>query len=284
LLIAILVAACGSVPVIQPAGVPKSVAELKYAVIAATAAPFICGGPVVRAGGDEESARAEFATIKADSETYRAIIAHAHPAGAESSTEYQLAVWQQWRELQGVGLSEPDAAGVRDFTVRAARTRYQGTVDAAAKVAVNVSAPTFPPACPICLAAGTLIDTPSGPRPVATLRIGDVVWTVGQSGHRVAAPLAQVGSVPFPRGRTAVDLQLTDGRRLVVSAGHPMADGRLIGSLRPGDPAAGSTVLAAGRISLGPGSTYDILPAGPTGRYWADGILLGSTLAVMAHH
>jgi len=45
-----------------------------------------------------------------------------------------------------------------------------------------------------------------------------------------------------------------------------------------GDRVDGATVVAATTVRLTDGGTYDLLPSGPTGTYWADGVLLGSTL------
>jgi hypothetical protein len=71
---------------------------------------------------------------------------------------------------------------------------------------------------------------------------------------------------------------LGDGRELFASPGHPLADGRLLGSITPGDVVDGGVVLRAGRVPYGSGTTFDLLPSGPTGVYWADGIPLASTL------
>jgi hypothetical protein len=38
-------------------------------------------------------------------------------------------------------------------------------------------------------------------------------------------------------------------------------------------------IVVARRVSTYRGATWDLLPAGDTGHYWADGVLLGSTLA-----
>ncbi len=62
------------------------------------------------------------------------------------------------------------------------------------------------------------------------------------------------------------------------SPGHPTADDRRVGSLRPGDVVDGTPVLSADRIAYTAGFTFDVLPAGATGTYWANGVLLGSTL------
>ena len=63
-----------------------------------------------------------------------------------------------------------------------------------------------------------------------------------------------------------------------VSPGHPPADGRLVGELVAGDGYDGARVLSAERVAYAGGATFDILPAGATGTYWANGVLLGSTL------
>src|ERR1700704_2523781 len=118
LLVAIFAIACGSA---LPAPAPGSggvltVAELKYRVIEQVGSPYVCGPPVARQGYEEDAAAAEFATIKADAETYRAILPHAHPAGDESSLAYQVAVWREWQKLQAVRLTANGSGGF-DFTV-----------------------------------------------------------------------------------------------------------------------------------------------------------------------
>jgi hypothetical protein len=75
-----------------------------------------------------------------------------------------------------------------------------------------------------------------------------------------------------------VHLVLGDGRELFASPGHPLADGRLLGSIAVGDRVDGAVVTGAGRTPYRSDTTFDLLPSGPTGTYWADGIPLGSTL------
>jgi hypothetical protein len=75
-----------------------------------------------------------------------------------------------------------------------------------------------------------------------------------------------------------VHLVLADGRSLRASPSHPLADGRPLGALAPGDSVDGSTVVSAAREPYNGGETYDLLPSGPTGAYWADNILVGTTL------
>jgi hypothetical protein len=129
----------------------------------------------------------------------------------------------------------------------------------------------------ICLAATDRIATPTGPVPVAQLRPGMIVWTQDGAGRRVAAHVLRVSHNPAPRGHHVVRLVLSDGRTVEASPGHPTADGRRVGELRPGDLLDGSRVKAVERVSY-IGDTWDLLPAGPTGDYWADDVLLGSTL------
>jgi hypothetical protein len=81
-----------------------------------------------------------------------------------------------------------------------------------------------------------------------------------------------------PPQHRMVHLLLADGRELLLSPGHRTADGRAAGALRVGDQVDGSAVVVAELVPYAGGRTYDLLPAGATGRYWANGILLSSTL------
>ena len=75
-----------------------------------------------------------------------------------------------------------------------------------------------------------------------------------------------------------VHLVLADRRELLVSPGHLTGDGRQAGNLRIGDALDGSTVASWELVPYAGGRTYDLLPAGATGFYWANGILMASTL------
>jgi hypothetical protein len=81
-----------------------------------------------------------------------------------------------------------------------------------------------------------------------------------------------------PSTHHVVRLVLSDGRAVSVSPGHPTADGRRVGDLVAGEDYDGATIASATRVSYDGGSTFDVLPAGATGFYWANGVLLGSTL------
>jgi len=71
---------------------------------------------------------------------------------------------------------------------------------------------------------------------------------------------------------------LDDGRELWASPGHPTIDGRTLGKLQIGDSLQGAIIISTERIPYADSFTYDLLPAGETGFYWANGILIASTL------
>ena len=89
----------------------------------------------------------------------------------------------------------------------------------------------------------------------------------------------ETGSTPVPPTHEVVHLALSDGRAVDASPGHPLPDGRRLGDLRAGDLVDGAIVVSANLRSYGGGATFDLLPSGPTGTYWANGIHLASTLA-----
>ena len=133
--------------------------------------------------------------------------------------------------------------------------------------------------CPICLAGATLIDTPLGRLLVKDLAVGMPIWTSDKAGHRVSAVVSKTSKVPVPSSHQMIHLVFDDGRELFASPGHPTIDGRTVGDLSPGDVYDGASVVTAKRILYGERATYDVLPSGETGFYWANGVLLGSTLS-----
>jgi hypothetical protein len=132
--------------------------------------------------------------------------------------------------------------------------------------------------CPICLEAATRIATPHGDVPVAIIRPGDEVWTTDAAGHRVPASVGRVVRRPTPGPHLMLQLVLADGRALIAAGAHPAADGRYLRELQPGQRYDGTTIVSADWVTSTAPATFDILPAGPTGNYWANGILVGSTL------
>ena len=154
----------------------------------------------------------------------------------------------------------------------------EGTIDPYGAIQVTRRESRGALNCPICLAAGTRIDTPDGAIAVEALREGMRVWTVDERGGRIVGHVVATGRTPVPPEHEMVLLGLADGRELEASPGHLDAEGRALGDLSAGDVLDGSRVTAAERLRYMLPFTYDILPSGTTGLYWANGVLLRSTL------
>ena len=265
-----------------------SAAELRYALLAQFSPISWCDPdfyPIQRQD-EQVSADERWAEITADAETFTAITSHLGIAGDDPAAldpSERLAVYRDWKLLNAVHLEPVDGAFAFDLisetNVGLGRgIRSAGTIDARGAIDVAIQEDSFLTACPICLARGTMIDTPDGPRAVEALRVGDLVWTLDAAGRRVAQPIVRIGSTPVPPTHQVMHLMLDDGREVWVSPGHPTADGRTAGALRVGDELDGALIVGNERIAYSGGATFDILPDSPSGTYWANGILLGSTL------
>lgn len=280
--------ACGSATHSPPSGTPLTVPQLTFAVMDAVGKPAYCDPdfyPLERLGGEQANAIAMYPQIAADSQVYAAIIAHERLPGGDLTDTQKLVVYRAWKLLRALVLTETYSGQEYVFDYRVRTTTgsvgYQlvhGTVRVDGAVSVSTRSPSGAPNCPICLAASTLIATPHGPIRVTDVTVGTVVWTQASDGSRIAPPVVELGSMPVPPGHMMVHLRLADGRELLASPRHKTADGRPVGSLRVGDVVDGSTVIAWELVPYAGERTYDILPAGATGRYWANGILLSSTL------
>jgi hypothetical protein len=111
------------------------------------------------------------------------------------------------------------------------------------------------------------------------LRTGDVVWTSDSNGHRVSAALVAVSRVSVGPNHEMSHVVLGDGRQVLVSPGHPTCKrGETVGALRAGTLHDEAIIRSIERVPYAEPETFDILPAGETGCYWANGVLLGSTL------
>ena len=285
-LLALVVIACGAASPAPVVGTPLNEPQLKFAVMDAVGKPVYCDPdfyPIARLGGEEANAIARYPEIKADAEVYLAIIAHEHLPSGELTDAQKLVLYRAWKLLRAVGLTKNGDSYSFDYRIQsktgsAAYEMVAGTVRVDGVVTISSRSATGAPNCPICLAPSTLIATPSGPVRVTDVGVGTAVWTQAPDGSRVAAPVIAVGSTEAPVTHQMVSVVLADGRRLLVSPGHKTADGRALGSLRVGDGLDGSTVTLWELVPYAGGRTYDLLPAGTTGVYWANGILLSSTL------
>jgi hypothetical protein len=135
--------------------------------------------------------------------------------------------------------------------------------------------------CPLlkCLSSETTVATPSGEVLVRELVVGSLVWTVGEDGNRVAAPLLRTSRLDASPGHTMSRVVLDDGRQLLASPGHPTClKGLSVGALAAHARFDHSVVVTADVVPYRGAQTFDILPAGRSGCYWANGVLVGSTL------
>src|SRR5712692_1213008 len=266
---------------------PLTYDQLKFRVIDAVGVPLFCDPdfyPIARQGGEESNADAYYSQIRANPPQYSAIVAHEHLPSGELNEDQKLTLYRAFKLLRALILTQNADSYAFEIRVtsQSAQTTVElvdGSVRVDGVVTVTSRKPSGMPPCPICLADSTLIATPGGNVRVTAIKAGMLVWTAAGDGTRIAAPVVEVGSMVVPTGHLMVHLRLSDGRELLVSPGHRTADGRPLGSLALGDELDGSRIALWELVPYGGARTYDLLPAGPTGMYWANGILLSSTLA-----
>ncbi|HEY6073475.1 MAG TPA: Hint domain-containing protein [Anaerolineales bacterium] len=259
-----------------------SLTQLKYKVLDQFPDFFYCDPDLYPIARDDEMslALAQFPELQANQEEFQAILVHNGLSGTTFTDAQKLLIYRDHKKLNAI-FFEP-AGDKYKFQIQTGSegqggSIIQGTIDGSGKIDVLERKPGNP-TCPICLAAGTRIDTPRGAVRVEDLRAGDPVWTVNAAGERVSAVVLKTGSVRVPASHQMVHLRLSDGREVWASPGHPSADGHALGSIKAGDILDGAQIVLAERVPYTGGATYDILPSGDTGDYWANGILLGSTL------
>ncbi len=277
--------ACKSQPAPTSTPVVYSAPELKYRLISNFGNEvFYCDPdfyPIAREGQELANALEQFPTIRGNATEFSAILEHLGlPNKADYTDEEKLLIYRQ-HKLLTYGVQLTASGDIFDFTLRVGENqgyRYIGTITQSGKITILKKETSFN-TCPICLAKGTLIDTPAGPVPVQQLSRGMTVWSVDDSGNRVAATVVETAATPVPPSFQMVTVRLSDGRAVTASPGHPTVEGRPLGSYLVGDSLDGALVIAVEHVSYEEGATYDILPSGTTGLYWANGILLRSTLA-----
>lgn len=72
-----------------------------------------------------------------------------------------------------------------------------------------------------CVAEGSMVSTPQGPRPIESLRVGDAIESVDvESGERVAVTITAIRTAT----RECVGIELGGGERLVCTSNHPIFD------------------------------------------------------------
>ncbi|MEP6680434.1 MAG: Hint domain-containing protein [Chloroflexota bacterium] len=276
----------GASPSPSPSGEALPVVAIRYRLVDELGRPLFCDPdfyPVARAD-EAQLAKEHFPVIRADAATYAAITARLKIDPAFPSADEILAVYREWKMLNAIALTPTNSARHFDY-VAAAKPgatdgwHVTGTIEADGTIKLETKDPSGQPPCPICLARGTRIAMPSGDVAVEDITVGMAVWTTNAAGERILGQVLEVGSTPVPETHRVVHLTLDDGRTLDVSPGHPLPDGRRLGDLRPGDLVDGATVVSADLVAYAGGATFDLLASGVEGSYWANGILIASTLA-----
>jgi hypothetical protein len=286
----VLIVGCGAgagTPSPFSPGSVLTTAQLKYALIDRLGRPWFCDPdqyPVARVDPRELAAQ-HLAEIQADTQTFQLILAHVGiPASASFGPNEQVAIYSEWKALNAITLDGAGDGRLRfDYRAMPAEgeqvgTRSAGTIDPDGAITIDQQAPIGPPPCPICLARGTRIATPTGDVAAEDIRIGMQVWSRDTSGRPIVATVLDIGRTPVPTNHRVVRLVLANGRVVRASPGHPLADGRQLGRIRKGDLVDGVRVVSAELERYDGAATYDLLPSGPTGIYLADGVALGSTL------
>lgn len=109
--------------------------------------------------------------MQKDADTWSAILGHdALGAGAALTDDQLLVAYRDWKDLRALELLPSGPAGVYGLTYAVRPTpgaqrseRVEGRISSAGTIDILSRQPAGPPNCPICLASGTLIDTPLGP-------------------------------------------------------------------------------------------------------------------------
>ena len=257
--------------------------ELKYRVLDQFPDFFFCDPDFYPIAREDEMTLAQqrFQELQANHEEFQAILSrNGFSETTPFTDEQKLLIYREHKKLNAIFFEVVDDK--YQFQIQTGAEGQQGslitgTIDGSGSIEVQNQEPSFP-TCPICLTVGTLIDTPRGPIVVEDLRVGDPVWTVNALGERVPGKILKLGSMRALANHQIIHIRLSDGRELWASPGHPVADRQKLGSVKLNDFLDGARVIGIERLSYDGLATYDLLPSGDTGSYWANGVLLGSTL------
>jgi len=142
-----------------------------------------------------------------------------------------------------------------------------------------------------CLPKTTRILTSQGEEQIDNIQIGDSVYTLNNIDGKILVPILQVNKVVVQKNYILTKITLEDGRSIQASPKHPIPikinyarssrnqyEELLFSDIKKGDHIDNSRVVSIEFVNYNGGFTYDILPAGESGYYWAEGILVGSTL------
>lgn len=131
-----------------------------------------------------------------------------------------------------------------------------------------------------CLHPSTLILTPDGNKSVSLLKVNDQIWGRSKNGIKVKEKVLSISKSRTSSTHYLIHLLLSDMREVMVSPLHPLSDYiNQFRHLKKNEIFDGARVVSVKHYYYPNQFTYDILPSGDTGNYWANGILMGSTLS-----
>ena len=270
------------IPTLSSSTLPPT--ELKYRVLDQFPDFFFCDPDYYPIAREDEMVLAQqrFPELQANQEEFQVILSRNGLSEVTTFTDEQkLLIYRDHKKLNAIFfelIGDKFQFQIQTGTEEGQGFFITGTIDGNGSIEIQQRDPSFV-TCPICLAAGTRIDTPQGQIAVEDLQIGDLVWTLDASGKRIQAAIMITTHVAVPASHRMVHLILSDGRELWASPGHPTADGQIFGDLKAGDVLDGARVTRLEHLPYHGIATYDLLPSGSTGFYWANGVLIGSTLA-----
>ncbi len=238
-------------------------------------------------GTPVDAAKRRMPIIQQDAQTYRAILAFERLNPNRLKDQDLIRINDDYKQIQIIQL-HPESSSYR-FVVAVGTNNPPGTTTVEAAGTVDLSGHvqiaerhdvSGELMCPICLARNDMIATPGGDVPIQDMRIGMPIWTTDRRGRRIPGIVIRTGRIRALPGDEMVRLVLRDGRTILVSPGHPTPADGAVGDLRVGQAFEGTVVASVERIRYRGAETFDVLPSGPTGTYFANGVLLGSTLTL----
>lgn len=134
----------------------------------------------------------------------------------------------------------------------------------------------YPPGCPvpICCSPHTMILTSKGYKDIENIKVGEyVISDNGEPSYVIKTSKLRVYN------HKIVEVKLNDGTVLEISPGHPIGPRSItFGALKPGFKLDKREVVSTMLVEYKEKYTYDILPNSLTGNYYANGVLIGSSL------
>src|SRR5437667_9426900 len=101
--------ACGSAAHAPAVGTPLNTTQLKFGVMDSVGKPVYCDPdfyPIARQGGEEANAVSTYPQIKADAESYAAIVAHEHLPSGDLKDAQKLVVYRAWKLPRAVTVAK----------------------------------------------------------------------------------------------------------------------------------------------------------------------------------